>query len=166
MQENKTEGRAQVYELGFHIVPSVTENDLPSEVSVIKSHIDGLKGVVISEEFPKIQNLSYTLEKTVGGVKQKFDKAYFGWIKFEADSSSILAIEEAVKKSPHIVRYLLIKTVRESTLYGLKIAQSSKMQGGMEKGLESRKPKTDVATDKPKMTEAELDKTIDELIKE
>lgn len=166
MQEEKIEGRTQVYELGFHIVPTVPENDLPSEVSALKTLIENNKGIVISEEFPKIQNLSYSIFKVVGGVKQKCDTAYFGWIKFEGDSSLVKTVEEGAKTNPHVLRYLLVKTVKESTLYGLKMAQSAKMQGGLERGLESRKPKSEVAADKPKMSPEEMDKTIDELIKE
>lgn len=165
------EGRTQVYELGYHIVPSVQENDLPREVSVLKSLIEENKGIVISEEFPKMRGLAYTLFKVVGGIKQRCESAYFGWIKFEADSSLIKVVEEAVKKNPNVLRYLLIKTVKENTLYGLKMAQSAKMQGGldrggMERGLESRKPKEEVDPNKPKMSPEEMDKTIEELIKE
>lgn len=166
MQEDKIEGRTEVYELGYHIVPTVQESDLPSEVSTLKSLVEDNKGIIISDESPKMRGLSYTLFKVVKGVKQKCDSAYFGWIKFEGDSSLIKVVEDAVKTNPHILRYLLVKTVRENTLYGLKMAQSAKMQGGLERGIESRKPKSELSPDKPKMTQEEMDKTIDELIKE
>lgn len=170
MQEDKIEGRTQVYELGYHIVPTVSENDLPREVSTLKTLIEGNKGIIVSDESPKMRGLSYTLFKVVGGIKQKCDSAYFGWIKFEGDSSLIKIVEEAVKTNPHVLRYLLVKTVKENTLYGLKMAQSAKMQGGldkgMERGLESRKPKEEVDPNKPKMSPEEMDKTIEELIKE
>ncbi|MEO8638053.1 MAG: 30S ribosomal protein S6 [Candidatus Taylorbacteria bacterium] len=163
MEEENTEGRTQVYELGYHITPSLQESDLPQEVSGLKSLIEEHKGIVISEELPKKRPLAYAISKVEGGVKHLWSESYFGWVKFEVSPEEIVAVEEGVKKNLHILRYLLIKTVKENTLYGLKIAQSAKMQGGIERREKSPavRPK-----DAPKMSPEEMDKTIEELIKE
>jgi len=162
MQDDQQEGRTQVYELGYHIVPSVPEGDLPTEVSQLRTLVEENGGIIISDEFPKLKLLAYTLEKVVKGVKQKCDQSYFGWVKFEGNSSAIAAVKEGVEKNPHILRYLLIKTVKESTMYGLRIAQHAKMQGG----VEGKGEKKDSVAEKPKMSAEEMDKTIDELVKE
>lgn len=159
MHEDNNGGRIQVYELGYHIVPTISEGDLPQEVNFLRSVIEENKGIIISEEFPKNRELSYTISKVVNGVKLKCDNAYFGWVKFEIGRDGVSAVKEAADKHPHILRFLLIKTVKENTVYGPRLAQSVKMQGG-----EGRKEK--VEPEKPKMSAEEIDKTIDEMVKE
>ncbi|OHA15580.1 MAG: hypothetical protein A3G52_04260 [Candidatus Taylorbacteria bacterium RIFCSPLOWO2_12_FULL_43_20] len=163
MDEENNEGRAEIYELGYHIVSSVAESDLPQEVNAIKSFIEEKGGIIISDEFPKIKPLFYTMYKAVNGAKKHYNSAYFGWIKFEIGTDSIASIKERVMNNSNILRYLIVKTVRENTIYGPKIAQMSKMQGGAER--EGRKEKQ-VVEDKPKMSAEEIDKTIDEMVKE
>jgi len=159
-KDEKSEGRTQIYELGYHIVPTVPENDLPSEVSALTGVILEKGGIMISDERPMLRPLAYTLYGNGPSGKAGFNNAYFGWVKFEAPIGEIKAIEAEVAKNQKILRFLLVKTVRESTLYGARIAQNAKMQGG------ERKPEAPAAAAKPKMTEAEMDKTIDELVKE
>lgn len=110
-----------VYEVGFHIVPAVSPEKLPAEVDAIKALLDGNKATIISEEFPKLINLAYTMVKVVGPVRSKYDTAYFGWIKFEANTEAALEIKKAFDANEKVLRYLLIKTVAENTLYGAKV---------------------------------------------
>src|ERR1035437_9892092 len=83
------ESEARIYEVGFHIVPLVAEENVPKEFGDIKLVLEKQKGVMISEELPRLRPLAYTIAKTVAGKKHIFDKAYFGWIKFEADASAL-----------------------------------------------------------------------------
>ena len=160
MQEDNNGGRTQIYELGYHIAPRVIESDLPQEVNSLHNNIEENKGIIISEEFPKIRPLSYPIAVMVNGRKQQYENAYFGWIKFEIGSSEIGKVKKWMEGNPSVLRYLLIKTVRENTIYAPRLAQTAKMQGG----IESKKDKAE----KPavKMTTEEIDKTIDEMVKE
>ncbi len=156
-QQTQGDERLQVYEIGFHIVPIVSVDTLPAEVNAIRSLIENNGGAIIAEDAPKSKSLAYTLSRMRAGKKENFDTAFFGWIKFEGSSASINTIKEGVEKNENILRYLIIKTVRESTLASIVKAPVR------EKAAEDKKPSDE---DKPKMTDEDMDKTIEEMVKE
>lgn len=168
--EALAEAETQVYELGFHIISSVEEGKLPAEVDSIKASIEKQGGAFIAEEFPKKTALAYTITKDIEGKKQKFDTAYFGWVKFEMKTENIMNVKDDMDKNKNILRFLIIKTVKESTL-APKSAITTKEDLHAPTGAPKQiKRKAVLKTDEkekqegPKMTEEELDKTIEELI--
>jgi ribosomal protein S6 len=161
VEKQEKEGGVQVYELGYHIVSTVAEENVPKEVETLKATVLSDGGSLVSVGEPKLINLAYSMTKSVADIKKKFNTAYFGWIKFETKSELIPMIKKAVDQNPHILRYLLIKTVRENTLYTPKL-NSVKIG---EK--EAPKAKKSIKTDEVKATSVEdIDKSIDELIAE
>ena len=160
------ESETQIYELGFHIVPSIEEGKLSAEIDSIKASIEKQEGAFIAEGLPKKIGLAYTIAKDIDSKRHKFDTAYFGWVKFEIKTENIMNIKEEMDKNKNILRFLIIKTVKESTL-APKSALAT--QEDAPKPIK-RKPvlKTEEKEKKegPKMSEAELDKTIEELIVE
>lgn len=165
-EDSTEEGETQVYELGFHIVPSIEEADLAVEVDSIKALIEKNGGTFIGDELPKKIALAYTIAKDIDGKRRKFNSAFFGWMKFEMKTENIMNVKKEVDKNKNILRYLIIKTVKESTL-APKSALTAKEDTPKQI---KRKPilKTEEKEKKegPKMTAAELDKTIEELIVE
>ncbi len=151
-----------VYEVGFHIISSVAEEQVPAIYTDIKNLIEGIGGTVITEEFPKMQPLAYTIKKVIGGGYQKFDKAYFGWTKFEAPSESALSLKEKMDKNENILRYLIVKTVKENTLYGAKLAQELKLATDKIK-VKDDKSEEEVEAKKEAPSE-EADKSSDDLV--
>jgi ribosomal protein S6 len=143
-----------VYEVGYHIVPAVSPEKLPTEVDAIKAVLGKSGATVISEEFPKLRNLAYTMVKAIGPARHRYDSAYFGWIKFEAAPQATAEIKTALDGNEKVLRYLLIKTARENTLYGPKILPQEK-----EAALG-----TDEVKDVKAVMPEELDKTIDKLV--
>src|SRR3989344_5197296 len=93
---NKGSDGLKLYEVGYLLAPTITEDKVAGEVSGIKSILEQNKTLLFSEEFPKLKLLTYTMAKTVGTAKQKFDRGYFGWIKFEAESSALANIKTAL----------------------------------------------------------------------
>lgn len=157
----KQEGGNQVYELGYHIVSTVAEENLPKEVEALKAIVLKDGGSLVSEGEPKLINLAYPMTKSVADTKKKFTSAYFGWIKFEAKSELMGEIKKAVDANPHVLRYLLIKTVRENTLYTPKL---NSVKVGEK---EAPKAKKSIKTDEVKASSVEdIDKSIDELVLE
>lgn len=166
-QDGADEAETQVYELGFHIVPTVEETNLSTEVDAIKSLIEKNGGTFISEEFPKNITLAYTIVKNIEGKIKKFDNAHFGWVKFEMKTDSIINVKEGIDLNKEVLRYLIIKTVKESTLIP-KTAISPKVE------VKNTKTQTSLKTtpesegkdkeNKEPASEKELDKTIDELV--
>jgi hypothetical protein len=61
-------------------------------------------------------NLAYEIPKTLKAQKKWYETAYFGWVKFELDSSKLAVFEKFVKELEETLRYLIVKTVRENTL--------------------------------------------------
>ncbi|MDE2021234.1 MAG: 30S ribosomal protein S6, partial [Patescibacteria group bacterium] len=151
----------QVYELGYHIISSIAEEKLPAEVTAIKDILEAEHAVFIAEEFPKLKHLTYTMTKVLAAKHLKFDTAYFGWMKFEIDPVAIPAIKKRLEGSQSILRFLLIKTVRESTLAVIK-PPSFRGEPKAIPGLGAK-----VSAPVPSlMSEAEMDKTIEELVVE
>jgi ribosomal protein S6 len=108
--------KSYVYELGFHLLPTIAEENLPAEVATMKSLIEKVGGSSISEEFPKLTQLAYTMIPAYSGGKDTYDSAYFGWIKFEASRQGVVELQESLTKNAGMLRYIILKTVRESTL--------------------------------------------------
>lgn len=155
------EGGVQVYELGYHIVSTVAEENLPKEVETLKATVLQDGGSLVSLGEPKLINLAYSMTKSVADAKKKFNTAYFGWIKFETKSELMPMIKKAVDQNPNVLRYLLIKTVRENTLYTPKLNVKAANKE------EAPKAKKSIKTEEKKATSIEdLDKTIDELVAE
>jgi len=151
----------QIYEIGFHILPNVPEEKLPEEVLRLKDSITVNDGVVIADEFPKMVILSYDIKKRVETKYLNFNKAYFGWIKFEAARSSLDKIEKEVKNNQNVLRFIIVKTVRENTMHTPKIPMMARVNNTEER----KAPKIEsVPVEKTEVSEAEIDKSIDELL--
>lgn len=155
----KDSGDLEIYELGYHILGTVSEENVPKEVSEIHSLISENGGTVIAEGAPTLRQLAYSITKKVDTKNVQFNKAYFGWIKFELDRVNVATIESKVDENPNILRFLIIKTVRENTLHVPKAPMFKK-----ENHSEEKEVKAEGEGETPEVSEAEIDKSIDELI--
>ena len=149
----------QVYELGFHIVPTIAEEKVANVFGDIKSLLEKNGAVFISEEYPKMRPLAYTMFKNEAGKNEKFNFAYFGWVKYELPKEATAEVKEKLEKNKEILRFLVIKTVRENTLYGHKLARKD--------GEKAEAPVVGVIPEEVVMaSDEEIDKTIEELVVE
>jgi len=149
-----------VYEVGFHVVPTVSPENLPKEYDAVKAALEKNGATIISEEFPKLRNLAYTMIKAIGSARHRIDTAYFGWIKFEGPRESVAEIDKAMKADEKILRHLIIKTVRENTIYGPKILAEERKDARNEEVKEEKKD----AKEAGPVNQEELDKSIDKLV--
>ena len=153
----------RVYELGYHLVPTLSDDDVTKAVSDIKALILKNGGVFISEGAPKLMALSYTFVIKVESRGTRFDKAHFGWIKFEMGGDEVLTFKEAIDLETRVLRSLMVRAVREDTMQMYK------------RTMFDREPKSDVLITTIKklekkeeqvpVSEEELDKSIEKLIK-
>lgn len=143
----------KVYELGYHILPTLSEDEVAKVVTVLKGELSKMDAEVIAEAHPVMTTLAYELGKDIENKNRKFGTAYFGWIKFEVETSLIEGFKELMEKNLNVLRFIIVKTVRESTLATPKLAH---------KGM-TRRTSSDVASGAP-MDTVEVDKKIDEMI--
>lgn len=152
------EDRLQVYEIGYLIASSVAEENIPAEADKVKKIVTDAGASVIAEEMPHKETLAYTIRrKMVSGSYEKYDEAYFGWVKFELASTKVEAMKKAVEIVPSVLRMLLTTTVRENTYLGKRAPQVA------QKAAITIEEKKDV---QPPATVEEMDKSIDDMVKE
>ena len=144
-----------IYEVGYHIVPIVAEDDLGVRVTAIRDVIESEGGSVIADEYPKHMELAYPMVKIASNKRATHSSSYFGWIKFEVVPSGAKSIDSKLKADDFLLRFILVKTVRENTMVPKKVLQQKRGEDG--------RPEEKVE-DKPVLTEAEIDKTIEDLV--
>lgn len=106
---------AQVYEVGYLVLPSIPEESLPNTVSKINSAIEAAGGTRIDGEDPFLMDLAYQMKKAVGARNYVVDEAYIGWTKFECEPARVEEVKNALEKMEEILRSLIMKAPRETT---------------------------------------------------
>lgn len=149
------EFRLSVYEVGYLMVPTIAEENLGSEVTLFKDMFTENGAVFISDEYPKLIELAYEMSRTINNKKQKFSYGYFGWVKFECDTLQAQVIKGILDKNEKLVRFLMIKTVRENTM-------SVKRSYGKQDGR-SRRPVQKIEVSEV-INEETIDREIDALV--
>jgi len=152
---------SRIYEVGFHVVPTVPEEEVISVANAVKDIIESAEGAIIMDQNPSLINLEYTMDYVVANKKNKYDSAYFGWVKFQMEPVVISTIKDGLEKNENILRFLIIKTVREDTLARKPVLKPRKKiveVAGVGKRLKEVKKK--------EISVEEVDKAIEELVVE
>jgi len=113
--ENDQESK--VYEIGYHLIPTIGDEAVSTESDKIKAFIAENGGEIISEGAAEPVELAYSISKTVKATKSSYTKAYFGWIKVTLAPEAVAKVKTALDASETVLRYLIASTVKESTLY-------------------------------------------------
>lgn len=124
MNNNNTEGSSQevfaseprVYELGYLVMPSLSEGDLENKRDALVARINNYQGTIIDEGQPMLIDLAYEMDKIIKNKRQKYQQAFFGWIKFELAVDGIEEFTKEIETDEDMIRSLVIKTVRDNTL--------------------------------------------------
>ncbi len=146
LSENTHVLEPRVYEVGYLLVPSLREEDLDTQVKAITDVIAEHKGLQIADDQPQLIDLAYDMVKVLDNKNYKFSQGYFGWVKFELDPSSINAVKIALEKNLNIIRFLLISTVRENTVFSKKLTYKSTRRS-VEDGEEVAAPLAEMEDD-------------------
>lgn len=158
-------GESKVYELGFHLSPAIPTSEVAGEIEKIKAKITELGGNFIASGEVVMIPLAYPMSYLLAGKKQIVSQAHFSWLKFELDRNKIKELKAFLDQFPHLVRFILANTVRESTMPAKKpvILKSIPVLGDI-KDVKSVVIEEEIVVDKPIISEAELDKTIEDLV--
>ncbi len=157
-EKTKDLGDIEIYEIGYHILPTVAESEVESHVSKIHSFVSDKAGVVIAEEFPQMRSLAYDITKKIDTKNLNFNKAFFGWVKFELDRSLINEVKAQLDTMQTLLRFIIVKTVRENTIHTPKAPVVKKDEDNSEVVEDV------VLESKPEVSEEEMDKSIDDLV--
>ncbi len=149
-----------VYEVSYLLLPSLATEQVPGKASSLKEMVTRLGGAVISDENPVLIDLAYPMVKVVGTDRHKAATSYFGWIKFEITTEGVEKVKKAFDADVDILRYLIVKTVRENTLLNGKMKLQKEEKTMREDDNVEDAPVEPVKETAPE----EVDKSIDELV--
>ncbi len=114
MTNNEKSERVRLYEVGFQIAPTLGEDGIRGAAEKIKSLIQKAGGEVVSHGEPHQVRLAYTIRKEVEGKYQKYDTAFFGHFKFEAEPEALTLINEELARDIAVIRHIVVLTVPDS----------------------------------------------------
>jgi len=157
--DESTYAEERVYEVGYLFVPTISEEELPLNYGNLKELISSFDGQIISDDMPRMINLAYPMLKVVANVRSKFNTGYFGWVKFEMDTQKVLELKKKLDLSPNIIRFLIIKTVKENTIATKRFAYRDVAH---KKVLP--KAEGEVPTENTEINKEEIDKEIDAMV--
>ncbi|MEK7128487.1 MAG: 30S ribosomal protein S6 [Patescibacteria group bacterium] len=159
MSENEMseEKNSKVYELGYLLAPSIAPDDVPVNYGNLKELVSSFGGEIISDEMPKMTGLAYSISKVISNVRSKFNTAYFGWIKFTISAPKVLELKKTLDLDPKIIRFLILKTVKENTIAAKRFARGETYRRpAMKKSAENENTVP--------INKEEIDKEIDALV--
>jgi ribosomal protein S6 len=162
VETSEKEGISRIYEVGYHIVPTVPENEVDAAVGAFRSLIEKSGGSFIAEGAPTLTRLSYGMDKREGEKYTNYDRAYFGWLKFEAPVEIIHALEGALKIDKNVLRHIVFQTVREETRARFKAPTLREVK--RTDTIRSAPRREEVAS--APVSEADLDKALQDITRE
>ena len=153
MEEDiKIEGEPRVYEVSFLLNPALREEEASIEMDAIKDAIGKDGGVILFEGSPKVMSLAYTMFKVVANKRHIFESAYFNWFKFTLPQEKITDIKNFFEGKETIIRFLIIKTIKEAPA----VLRRQAPRRVVPRKVEKEEPR--------EIDEAQLDKEIEELL--
>lgn len=147
----------RIYEIGYLLVPTVAEENVPALYGNLKELIASLGGEVISDDMPAKRELAYRMEKVIENIRHKFDSGYFGWVKFSIDPEKIEQIKKKLDFDPNFIRFLIIKTVKENTIAAKRFVHRAPRPKVPGTGKTEGEPA-------PEINKEEIDKEIDAMV--
>ncbi len=170
MEIEKTQEKGDtgaIYEVSYLLLPSLAVEQVPAKASALKEMLTSAGGAVISDENPVLIDLAYSMTKVVQTSRYKCDTAYFGWIKFEMpkdlpQAGGIEAVKKSLDANVDVLRYIIIKTVRENTLLNGKMKLQREDKSKREEEVPSEV--VDEVLEEKEVVSKEVDKEIDELV--
>ncbi len=169
----ENDGGTRLYEAGYHVVPSIAEEAVASEAAKIKDSIVAQGGAILSEEMPKKTTLAYKIGRLVGNKRVFFNSSFFGWVRFEMPQENLALLDRFLKENESVLRYLLLQVkpgekvsmaTRKMPFFDSKAPAKDKDTAKREESA-SKELKGKEAHETT-FSEAELDRTIEELIAE
>jgi ribosomal protein S6 len=120
-----TESLSSVYEIGYHLLPTLSEEEVPQVVSSIMDSLKAEGATFVGERFPSQIELAYPIAKRVASKKTNYESAYFGWVAFEVSRDAILRMKNLLDGNVNILRYLIVVTDKDAVAAAMSGAVSA-----------------------------------------
>ncbi len=147
MTNTEKSERARLYEVGFQIAPTLGEDGVRGAAAKIKSLIQKVGGEVVSEGEPRQVRLAYTIRKEIEGKYQKFDTAFFGHFKFEAEPEALAELNDELARDVAVIRHIVVQTVPDTEKTTAALA--AELREAEKKRREASREESDEVADKP-----------------
>ena len=157
-------GILRIYEIGYHIIPTAKEEDFERIVGEVRSVIEKNGGTFIAEGAPSLMRLAYPMSAREGDRRVEHDRAYFGWIKFEAGVTIAESLSTALKRDPNFLRFIIWKTIREDTRARMKAPTMREVKRTDTIKSAPRQAATEASA--APVSEADLEKALSEITNE
>lgn len=154
----ETEIILRVYEAGYHIAATMKEEEVDTVVASVRSVIETAGGTFIAEGAPTLMKLSYPMYQSEKGKRTMHDRAYFGWLKFEAPTAAAKVVADALQADKNVVRSMVFVTLREDTRAKFKAPVMREVKRG-----EAAKTAPRKIEESAPVSEAKLDEAIETL---
>lgn len=174
-EETQTDqSETRLYELAFNIIPTVGDSEVEGVFAEVKKLVEKV-GKVTNSSSPAMIPLAYVMDKTIESKKRKYNTAYFAWIKFEATPETIETLKHDLDLNSSVLRYLILKTTKESTISADELANVLRDEETKEESNQSeniQNTEGEEIVDSPEVSETEennegeIDKAIDDLVKD
>lgn len=156
---------SRVYEVGYHVIPTAKDEDVEKVVASIRQTVEKAGGSFIAEGAPSLIKLAYAMIVREGEKLVEYDRAHFGWLKFEAPTEAAKMVESSLNANPSVIRCMVFKTVREDTRAKMKAPQLREVKRtDVIKSVPRRA--TEEGTETAPVSEVALDKALETLTAE
>ena len=156
-KEETKDQDSRLYELGYHLLPVIMEEELGGEVTALRDLVEKHGGQVVSQEMPKTVALAYPLPKIIASKRKYFDTAFFGWVRFEMLPQGVVDLKDDLNGYEKILRFIIVKTSIEQPL-------PPRRMSFLGKGKAPRKERLSQGEKGKVLTEEEIEKTIEGLL--
>lgn len=114
LADEGTSAEPETYEVAFHILPTVSDEDLSKEVAALVDALKKQGAELVGERFPSKIKLAYEMEKKIDGSIERFSEAYFGWVAGVLSKDAIAEVIKSLDNNPSVLRYLVTKTSKDA----------------------------------------------------
>jgi len=117
--EEDDESPSNVYEIGYHLVPTLSEDEVGAALKDITGLLKKHNAEIVGDRAPQKIPLAYAIPKRVTGKVLRFNEAYFGWVAFETTRNAIAGITEALDSHKAVLRYIIVRTEKDAVAASL-----------------------------------------------
>ena len=110
----------KVYEVSFHLLPTLSEEEAGSVFSSVESLISS-DGEVLDTVSPELMDLAYPVRHSVrqeDGSYARHISSYFCSVKFRSPPSFVVSLQKYLQDDNSALRFLVVETVAEDTRIG------------------------------------------------